>query len=278
MVPLTTNVNWQPSRVIRAVDSANTSTGCTRVVTDAGDAYCKPLGNRQGPCVLASEWVCVRLAKWFGLATIDAAIIELTDDATFPLPDHKGSKYHAGKGPCFITRATPGDKWDGSADRLTRLINPKDLSKLVVFDTWVTNRDRHHPDYSVRKPNIDNVYLADAPKQKLELVAMDHTHCFGLKGGDEITIKLVEKTYAVDLLVYGLFPEFKGFIDTSALDQACVKLGSAAQSDIDPIIAQVPKQWEVTAEAGAAWSAAILKRAKSLSADLKDKILQQVKA
>ncbi len=37
--------------------AADTSTGATEVTTDAGRAYIKPMGNRQGPHVLATDWV-----------------------------------------------------------------------------------------------------------------------------------------------------------------------------------------------------------------------------
>ena len=267
-----TSSNWQPTRVIRHVESVETSTGCTRVVTDAGEAYCKPLGNRQGPCVLASEWVCLRLARWFGLQTFDGAIIDLNEHVTFPLPDHKGHKYHAAAGPCFITRLTPGDKWDGTTDRLRSLTNLGDVTKLIVFDTWVLNRDRHYPDHAVRKPNVDNVYLANALEaQKSVLIAMDHTHCFGLKGGDEITEKLCAKG-AVDNLVYGLFPAFGPIIDWDALENACKWLEGVAAEVVDPMLTEVPVQWAVQRAQRAAWSRMIVSRAKGLASEFPQRL------
>ena len=61
--------SWTPTRLREVAGSADTSTGVTEVATDAGRAYLKPMGNRQGPHVLATDWVGTHLAKWFGLST-----------------------------------------------------------------------------------------------------------------------------------------------------------------------------------------------------------------
>lgn len=102
-----THDDWTPTCIRRAGGSIATSTGVTEVLTDAGWAYCKPIGNRQGEQVLACEWVCIRLARWLGLTTFPAAIIELSEIATFDLPTHAGQRYHARAGAFFLTRATP---------------------------------------------------------------------------------------------------------------------------------------------------------------------------
>jgi hypothetical protein len=64
---------WQPTRFVRFEEAFDTSVGTSIVVTDAGKAYLKALGNRQGPHALVCEWVGTRLADWFGLATFDYA-------------------------------------------------------------------------------------------------------------------------------------------------------------------------------------------------------------
>ena len=146
--------NWQPTRLMKVAGSVDTSTGATEVTTDAGRAYIKPLGNRQGPHVLATDWVGTHLAKWFELSTFDIAILTLDADDTFPLP--RGST--AQPGPAFATRALNGEPWGRSGLQLDVLVNPEDVTRLVVFDTWTLNCDRHHHDITVRKPNYDNVY------------------------------------------------------------------------------------------------------------------------
>ena len=81
----TLETTWQPTRLIEVAGSVDTSTGATEVMTDAGRAYIKPLGNRQGPHVLATDWVGTHLAKWFGLGTFDIAILQLDAEDDFEL-------------------------------------------------------------------------------------------------------------------------------------------------------------------------------------------------
>lgn len=92
---------------MEVVCSVDTSTGATEVTTDAGRAYIKPMGNRQGPHVLATDWVGTHLAKWFGLKTFDIAILMLDEGDVFDLP--RGAK--AEPGPAFASRAIAGDPW-----------------------------------------------------------------------------------------------------------------------------------------------------------------------
>ena len=115
--------NWRPTRLREVAGSVDTSTGATEVTTDAGRAYIKPLGNRQGPHVLATDWVGTHLAKWFELSTFDIAILTLEADDTFPLP--RGST--AQPGPAFATRALNGDPRTTGANP-TAKANPKSNS------------------------------------------------------------------------------------------------------------------------------------------------------
>src|SRR3972149_3803396 len=110
--------------------------GTARIVTDAGPAYVKALGNSQGPHPLACELVGTQLARWFGLPTFDFAILTL-DDTIDEIPFLKGGK--AASGPAFVTRAAKGHVWDGSEESLQGIENREAVSWLVVFDSWVRN-------------------------------------------------------------------------------------------------------------------------------------------
>ena len=132
---------WNPTRVLQIAGSVDSSTGATEVITDLGSAYIKPLGNRQGPHVLATDWVGTHLAKWFGLQTFDVAIVSLHSDLVFHLP--RGAV--ATPGPAFAARAMAGAPWNRQPRELEVLDNPEDITRLVVFDTWTLNCDRHGP-------------------------------------------------------------------------------------------------------------------------------------
>ena len=249
---------WQPRRLLEVAGSVDTSTGATEVNTDAGRAYLKPMGNRQGPHVLATDWVGTHLAKWFGLSTFDIAILTLDADDSFPLP--RG--YTAQPGPAFATRALPGEPWGQSGLQLNLLVNPEDIGRLVVFDTWTLNCDRHHFDLTVRKPNPDNVFLSSEGVEtgKRRLIAMDHGLCF-IRSGEDLTPKLTQIAKIQDNHVYGLFPEFRKRLRPSTIEDCASRLREMDASTADAMIESVPREWEVSQDARNAWSELICRRA-----------------
>ncbi len=46
--------------------------------------------------------------------------------------------------------------WGGGSVLLNRINNEKDISKLVLFDTWIMNSDRFPPKGSYIPENLDN--------------------------------------------------------------------------------------------------------------------------
>ncbi len=252
--------------------SADTSTGATEVTTDAGRAYIKPMGNRQGPHVLATDWVGTHLAKWLGLSTFDIAILTLGPDDTFPLPRN----HTAAPGPAFAARALAGDPWGKSGQQLDALVNPDDITRLVVFDTWTLNCDRHHHDLNVRRPNYDNVFLSsqDVEPGKRRLIAMDHGLCF-IRSGEDLTPRLASIDKVQDDHVYGLFPEFRKWLRVDIIEQCARRLREMDDQTAQAMIATVPTQWEVPNEARRAWAELICRRS-SFVADSVRKWIDQV--
>lgn len=262
---------WMPTRLMEVAGSADTSTGVTEVTTDAGRAYIKPMGNRQGPHVLATDWVGTHLAKWFGLSTFDIAILTLGPDDEFPLP--RG--YTAKPGPAFAARAEPGSPWGRSPTELDTLVNPEDITRLVVFDTWTLNCDRHHHDLTVRKPNYDNVYLSNegvGPGQS-RLIAMDHGLCF-ICSGEDLTPNLENIDKVKQEGVYGLFPEFKNRLSVATITKCTERLREMDAATADAIIATVPAEWEVPPDTRHAWSGLICRRASHVA----DSVLDWIEA
>ena len=66
-------IPWPPTTFRRFAKTIKSSTAVARIVTDAGPAYIKALGNPQGPHALACDLVGARLARWFGLQTFEEA-------------------------------------------------------------------------------------------------------------------------------------------------------------------------------------------------------------
>src|SRR4051794_23620700 len=109
---------WPPTEFVDFIRGFDTSVGTAEILTDAGPAFIKALGNRGGPHHLASEWVGSNLACWFRLPTFHFGILRLREgDGT---PYLRGGK--ASPGPAFVTRAESGKTWDGTADLLRALI------------------------------------------------------------------------------------------------------------------------------------------------------------
>jgi len=233
--------------------------GTARIMTDAGAAYIKALGNRQGPHPLACELIATRLARWFGLPTFPFAIIEI--DAEFDeIPYRRGG--YCQSGPAFVTKATPGHPWGGSAEELATLANFGDIGKLVVFDNWVRNCDRHPPDLQVRRPNYDNVFLeslVETSVGKSRLVAMDHTHCFTC--GRDLDSKVSRIDNIKDERLYGLFPGFRSLIRQTDVETAVGTLNSLDRETIRPLVEDIPDQWQVDQKAKSALLDLITQRA-----------------
>ena len=251
-------MNWSPTRLLTVAGSVDTSTGATEVTTDAGRAFIKPMGNRQGPHVLATDWVATHLARWFGLSTFDIAILTLSLEDVFPL-----SRGHTAlPGPAFASRALTGEPWGQSTLQLELLVNPDDISRLVVFDTWTLNCDRYHYDQTVRKPNPDNVYLSsdNVDIGKRRLIAMDHGLCF-IRSGEDLSPKLAHIDKVKDGNLYGLFPEFRNRLRQSVIDECIKQLRGMKQNTVDAIIDSVPNEWDVSAITRQAWSRLIYERA-----------------
>jgi hypothetical protein len=239
---------WIPTRIRRFVKAIKSSACTAQVETDAGPGYLKALGGPEGPHTLACDWIATHLAKWFGLSTFDCAIIEVT--AEDEIPFHNGAV--AQPGPAFITRAESGEPWSGKKRQLKRLINPQDISRLVVFDTWTLNCDRYGPreEGKMGKPRINrnNVFLSEeAPEGHFMLKAMDHTHCFTC--GRELSRQLRNIDRIRDPRIFGLFPEFRPLLDRVQVEQAAKDLRTLDKAEVVRIIHSIPKEWRVTSEA-----------------------------
>jgi hypothetical protein len=250
---------WQPTEFRRFEASFPTSTSPSRIVTDAGRAYLKGIGNPEGPHALASEWLAGNLAKWLGLRTFDFAIMQVRNGDEIEMKNGRLVQ----PGPAFVTRAEHGNSWGGSAEELQHLINPQDISCLIVFDTWVRNRDRFVPG---NRCHYDNVFLSSEHTQGVarELVAMDHTHVFS--NNNELTGRLHQMALTQDATIYGAFPEFHTFWSEERTVEVLHQLGTCSEAQVVPFIDQLPNEWQVDGAARVALKNFVIDRAHWLAA------------
>lgn len=252
---------WRPREIRRFIKSLPTGAGTVIVLTDAGEGYLKAMGNPGGEHCLACELVATELARWFGLPTFDYALVEVTELDEFPFA--KGGK--ARPGPAFITRSEMGETWSGKKLQLDRLVNPGAISRLVVFDTWVLNCDRHAPNRE-RRPNYNNVFLSgEAPPGRLLLKAMDHTHAFDC--GRDLSRRIAYIDRVRDRRVFGLFPAFRELVDQDDFQAAISELAHVSRPIVEGIVRSIPAEWDVSPEVREALTHLIVERARYLATD-----------
>lgn len=76
---------------------------------------------------------------------------------------------------------------------------------------------------------------------------MDHTHCFTC--GGEWTKRLAHVDTMKDRRVFGLFPEFRGFLTRDVVSKASKDLKLITPEVVTEMANQIPKEWDVTREA-----------------------------
>lgn len=224
---------------MRPIDARLSSTNVVIVETDLGQGFLKAIGNPAGTHCLACELVATQLAEWIGLQTLDYGLIKI-DETIDEIRMYSGAV--ARSGPAFITRLESGDVWDGSKAQLRKLMNPEDISRLIVFDTWIMNRDRK----SRLMLKLDNVLMSTEKTSvgKLRLVAIDHTHCFGASGDVKLDLSRLETPDDSD--IYGLFPEFPDFLKRSVVRSAAERLRTLEKPTVEAIVTSIPTKWNVT--------------------------------
>ncbi|WP_456745035.1 HipA family kinase [Bradyrhizobium sp. USDA 4354] len=232
------------------------------MATDAGNGFLKGLGNPAGHMSLAAELVAAELAHWLGLPIPSFAKVHLTGDLQIPMID--GGQFQ--QGPAFISKEVDGFSGPGGLSRLT---NPDDVSRLVVFDTWVRNGDRCAPAESGYPPNYDNLFFTRLGS-RFQLTALDHSHAFvenGLEGS------LSDPYVLADEGIYGYFPEFAGLIKFSAVSAAVDRLNQVTPAMANEIVASIPAEWQISDGAKASWANVIIVRAQKVAGYLPAKLL-----
>jgi len=236
------------------------------VETDLGPGYLKAIGNPAGLHCLASEYVATQLAEWLGLSTLDYGIVPV-DAELDDIRLYSGRK--AQTGPAFITKLEAGDPWDGSPSALRMVVNPEEISKIVVFDTWVLNRDRKSRLMAV----TDNVLLSTsaAPTGQLRLVAIDHTHCFVAEEcGRNVDLEKLAKP--VEPEVFGLFPEFRKYLKRAIIRETCERLGRIESGTVSAIVESIPDEWQINRSIRDRWTEQILERANWTATEIEERV------
>ena len=261
--------NFQPTCVMAFIRNFDSGAGTLLVETDAGRAYIKAKGNPGGPYVLACEYVGTRLATLLGLPTFDYALIQVDEIDELPFAKGKG---FAEPGTAFATRSETGTTWGQDKRLLGKLANVDDVSRLVVFDTWIRNPDRYGPKGS--RVNLDNVFFSSETEGfEVELRIMDHTHC--ITNGRDLTIRVKHIGIIKDEQVYGLFPDFKPLLDRDIVRATAEQLAKVDADEVGEIVDSIPKDWSVSQPARDALRDFIFRRAKYVAETIEERLFGQ---
>ncbi|MBM3216532.1 hypothetical protein FJZ36_16670 [Candidatus Poribacteria bacterium] len=156
------------------------------------------------------------------------------------------------------------------------LDNPETISWLVVFDTWIRNADRYAPeDLAPQNAHEDNVFLTGegATQGRLRLLAIDHTECF-TSTATELSTRIAAIDNIKDPRVYGLFPQFRRFLDGTQLHAAAERLRTVDAQTISNILRGVPREWDLAPTAHLALARFIEERARFVAGpDMVDKLM-----
>ncbi|WP_332305489.1 HipA family kinase [Rhizobium sp. GR12] len=223
---------WRPTRIERISSVLSTSTKPLYVVTDAGMALVKYMGNRQGLDALVSELLAAELAGLVGLCTPDFAVAEISELTT------EDPFVTVLPGPAFFSRWEQASSLAPNSRLLANLRNPSEVALLVVFDTWIRNKDRFADDANGEVLNYDNI-LFKADRRKTQLLVIDHSHAFAETSlEDEINDE-----WAKEQIVYGLFKEFAAMLTRNDVKSALDRLCTIAIDKIEDICAASPPEW-----------------------------------
>ena len=165
---------------------------------------------------------------------------------------------HSRAGTC---REEPGAR---ARTELQRLENITDITRLVVFDNWIGNCDRHPPDLSTHETELRE-RLSCRVGECRTLQALRHRPHSLPRLRPRPDAALVEIDKVRDDRWYGLFPEFRPFIDSAELDWCKAMLRSFAENDIRGIVDSVPAAWEVGLDAKSAIVELLMGRAAHLA-------------
>lgn len=267
---------WTPTEIQRWEDARNTSTGVAQVVTNQGHAFLKAACSDEGPHAVAREWVVSNMARNFGLPIPDFALIEIKADDPEVLI-YTGTKQRPAKpGWAFASRKLDAaSQWGGSAEELRKLANPESIARLVVFDTWVRNADRHSVDHMDFKGRINygNVLLVTEKAKRgtrPRLFAIDYTHCCRCpKPGSPLKTSIADIANVKDDGIYGLFPAFVDLVKEADTEKALADLRKVKAERIAEVIASVPESWDVPKPVRDAWQKFFVDRATYVADNLK---------
>jgi hypothetical protein len=259
--------SWRPTRIERVVRVMESSTMALYVETDVGPAVLKYMGNRQGEIALCCELVGTELACAIGLITPPFAVMEIPE---LSIPHQPFVQPRAG--PAFLSKWVPSVAFSPSVEPrlLKKLRNREAPAKLIVFDTWVRNKDRFSPtNGGAAVENRENLLFAQDGRMT-QMVVIDHTHALVETTFDELGTDWVKEE-----VVYGQFPQFAAFVTPRAVKDALARICSEDKDALNSICDSVPREWGMTGTVSALLAQSLQQRAARMQEWLPKSLFDQ---
>ena len=264
--------SWTPTDIIDIDAVLRTSTRHVIVQTKSGEkAVFKSPHNPVGTHALVCEFVGTSLARLLDIPTFTLNIFESNT-----LNILKGERFPnaPGDGVGILIKWESGATWKESPAVFSNIRNPKDITKIVFFDTWVRNKDHYFPDDQV-DPNYDNLFFSGNVLAKKDCVvkAIDHTEAF-----KTFDFWLSDEHFHDDAIkdpaVFGLFPEFRDILDKKTARETIAKLARIPCGNVHKIIDQLPVEWDFDQDKKDALFNFIMQRAEYVADTLFAKLFE----
>ncbi len=259
--------NFSPKIIFREIERFDSSTKPCLADTDEGKAILKAANNPAGKFAIVSEILCAELGKWFGLKVPDFCVLD-----SINLKIQLGKTNQIFEAPIFGSKYLIAETRDVSGKMLSKLSNVQDISKLVIFDTWLRNYDRYDPQYA--NLNSDNYLLRQIGNSaKYELVVIDHSHCISLDSPNDVSDW---DDLTNDNAIYGLFPEFVPFVLPEHVKSALEQLGQLNEADVVQIINSIPLGLDLSQASRKSLQKFICERAKYVVTNFTGQVFAQM--
>ena len=206
-----------------------------------GDAYLKPPYTGMCTQFLAMELVFSLLGSAFGLPIPSCGIMKIP-----ALQAKKFSAPPVSEGHGFVSELVNADPWNGDGRDLRSIRNVDDISRLVVYDTWIFNRDRYSaisplPNRFGPHQNFANVIVSGPLGTRKRLHSIDFGHAVTYGAPIDATILSDRVVKSKELL--GLFDGFKEHIRRDATERAIADMKQLKPDQVRRIVSVVPDEW-----------------------------------
>lgn len=250
----------RPTLIEREIRGLKSNTSPFHVFTDAGPGFVKAPNGPRGTSAVIAELVSAELGTWLGLKIPAFSIIP---ECNIELVMKNGE---AMTGPLFFSQEVDGTPYDGTDTFLSKLHDPDDVARLVIFDTWVHNWDR----CGLGDVNLENLLVVRrAGGRAYDLVPIDHAWAFD----GEFPSRPPTDDVIEDATVYGNFPAFESYIDFRSVTRVLDRLSRLDRRFVEEVVNSVPPQCGLANLAASSLTELICRRAAFVVNTIADRLV-----